>query len=179
MTLTSYSAQTSSLARSDDVNEFYGYDYRNMFYMWRMETNKWNSLGFIVDDERGSSLSMIHEDISYNDLIGVVLEDFGMDDNRNSIRCLRPDPPSPSRSAVSVQIHEADEIETQNLKMLNPQQDSQLIAEFVPFSSDKRYATTQVKAPPQLQKTGAVRMSTVSHGFVYEPYALHEKILWW
>jgi len=31
---------------------------------------------FIVDDERGSSLSMIHEDISYNDLIGVVLEDL-------------------------------------------------------------------------------------------------------
>ncbi|KAF8105752.1 hypothetical protein N665_0156s0006 [Sinapis alba] len=49
--------------------------------------------------------------------------------------------------------HEADEIETQNLKMSNPQQESQLIAEFVPFSSDKRYATTQVKVPPQLQKT--------------------------
>ncbi|CDY35631.1 BnaC01g21530D [Brassica napus] len=56
---------------------------------------------------------------------------------------------------------------------------STMIAEYVPFSSDKRYATTQVKAPPQLQKTGAVRVSTVSHGFVYEPYALHEKILWW
>ena len=28
---------------------------------------------------------MIHEDISYNDLIGVVLEDFGIDDNKNSI----------------------------------------------------------------------------------------------
>ena len=34
---------------------------------------------FIVDDERGSSLSMILEDISYNDLIGIVLEDFGID----------------------------------------------------------------------------------------------------
>nr|VDD50126.1 unnamed protein product [Brassica oleracea] len=56
---------------------------------------------------------------------------------------------------------------------------STMIAEYVPFSSDKRYATTQVKAPPHLQKTGAVRVSTVSHGFVYEPYALHEKILWW
>ncbi|CAN6834664.1 unnamed protein product [Brassica oleracea] len=85
----------------------------------------------------------------------------------------------PSRSVISVQIHEADEIETQNLKMLNPQQESQLIEESVPFSSDKRYATTQVKAPPQLQKTGAVRVLTVSHGFVYEPYALHEKISWW
>ncbi|WZZ86785.1 hypothetical protein YC2023_115364 [Brassica napus] len=56
---------------------------------------------------------------------------------------------------------------------------STMIAEYVPFSSDKRYATTQVKAPPQMQKTGAVRVSTVSHGFVYEPYALHEKIPWW
>ncbi|KAH0902626.1 hypothetical protein HID58_042129, partial [Brassica napus] len=63
--------------------------------------------------------------------------------------------------------------------VVNPDPISPLIAEYVPFSSDKRYATTQVKAPPQLQKTGAVRVSTVSHGFVYEPYALHEKILWW
>ncbi|KAF2604307.1 hypothetical protein F2Q70_00025446 [Brassica cretica] len=30
---------------------------------------------------------------------------------------------------------------------------SPTIAESFPFSSDKRYATTQVKAPPQLQKT--------------------------
>ncbi|KAJ0253802.1 Mitochondrial inner membrane translocase complex [Hirschfeldia incana] len=56
---------------------------------------------------------------------------------------------------------------------------STMIAETVPFSSDKRYATTQAKAPPQLQKTGAVRVSMVSPGFVYEPYALHEKIPWW
>ncbi|KAH0857541.1 hypothetical protein HID58_085802 [Brassica napus] len=51
-----------------------------------------------------------------------------------------------------------------------------MIAEYVPFISDKRYATTQVKAPPQLQKIGAVRVLMVSHGFAYEPYALHEKI---
>ncbi|CAN7028259.1 unnamed protein product [Brassica oleracea var. botrytis] len=59
---------------------------------------------------------------------------------------------------------------------------STMIAESVLFSSDKRYATTQVKAPPQLQKTvlhGAVRVLTVSHGFVYKPYALHGKISWW
>lgn len=56
---------------------------------------------------------------------------------------------------------------------------STMIAEAVPFSCDKRYATTQVKAPPQLQKTGAVRVSMVSPGFVYEPYALHENIAWW
>ncbi|KAF8090848.1 hypothetical protein N665_0463s0007 [Sinapis alba] len=40
---------------------------------------------FMIDDERGCSLSMIHEDISYNDLIGIVFEDFGIDDNRNSV----------------------------------------------------------------------------------------------
>ncbi|WZZ45479.1 hypothetical protein YC2023_041738 [Brassica napus] len=54
-----------------------------------------------------------------------------------------------------------------------------MIAESVPFSSDKRYATTHAKAPLQLQKTGVVRMLTVSHEFVYEPYALHGKIAWW
>ncbi|KAH0893425.1 hypothetical protein HID58_055854 [Brassica napus] len=56
---------------------------------------------------------------------------------------------------------------------------NEFIAESVPFSSDKRYATTHAKAPLQLQKTGVVRMLTVSHEFVYEPYALHGKIAWW
>ncbi|KAL0649654.1 hypothetical protein Bca4012_092345 [Brassica carinata] len=69
------------------------------------------------------------------------------------------------------------------ISLLNPASThllrSTMIAEYVPFRSDKMYATTQVKAPPQLQKTGDVRVSTVSHGFVYEPYALHEKISWW
>lgn len=40
---------------------------------------------FTIDVDRGCSFSMIHEDISYNDLIGVVLEDFGIDDNKNSV----------------------------------------------------------------------------------------------
>ncbi|WZZ48999.1 hypothetical protein YC2023_049106 [Brassica napus] len=34
--------------------------------------------------------------------------------------------------------------------VVNPDPISPLIAEYVPFSSDKRYATTQVKAPLQL-----------------------------
>ncbi|KAL1214894.1 hypothetical protein V5N11_010220 [Cardamine amara subsp. amara] len=54
-----------------------------------------------------------------------------------------------------------------------------MIAESLPFMNEKRSATTQVKAPPQLQKTGAVRVSMVSPGFVYEPYALQEKISIW
>ncbi|KAG7556713.1 NTF2-like domain superfamily [Arabidopsis suecica] len=56
---------------------------------------------------------------------------------------------------------------------------STMIAESLPFTNEKRSATTQVKAPPQLQKTGAVRVSMVSPGFVYEPYALQEKISIW
>ncbi|XP_010494017.1 PREDICTED: 39S ribosomal protein L45, mitochondrial isoform X2 [Camelina sativa] len=56
---------------------------------------------------------------------------------------------------------------------------STLIAESLPFTNDKRFVATQVKAPPQLQKTGAVRVSMVSPGFVYEPYALQEKISIW
>ncbi|CAA7044939.1 unnamed protein product [Microthlaspi erraticum] len=50
---------------------------------------------------------------------------------------------------------------------------SAMIAESIPFTMKKGLAT-QVKAP-QLQKTDAVRVSMVSPGFVYEPYALHEK----
>ncbi|XP_048605901.1 uncharacterized protein LOC106358973 [Brassica napus] len=53
--------------------------------------------------------------------------------------------------------------------VVNPDPISPLIAEYVPFSGDKRYATTQ----------GVFRGSTVSHGFVSKPYALHEKIPWW
>ena len=38
-----------------------------------------------MDDQQGSYFSMIHEYISYNDLIVAVLEDFGIDGNRNSV----------------------------------------------------------------------------------------------
>ena len=38
-----------------------------------------------MDDERESSLSMIHEDINYNALIVAVLEDFGIEANKNSV----------------------------------------------------------------------------------------------
>ena len=43
---------------------------------------QWN---FIFDVQRGSSLSMIPEDISYKDLIGIVFEYFGIDDNKKNI----------------------------------------------------------------------------------------------
>ncbi|EOA21430.1 hypothetical protein CARUB_v10001804mg [Capsella rubella] len=69
-------------------------------------------------------------------------------------------------------LHESHSVNTHLLR-------SKMIAESLPFMNDKRFASTQVKAPPQLQKTGAVRVSMVSPGFVYEPYALQEKISIW
>ncbi|KAG2281849.1 hypothetical protein Bca52824_053069 [Brassica carinata] len=49
-----------------------------------------------------------------------------------------------------------------------------------PFSSDKRYATTQVKAPPQLQKTGAVRVLPVLVRDIwdFEKYLFHTGACW-
>ncbi|KAH0858793.1 hypothetical protein HID58_087054 [Brassica napus] len=49
-----------------------------------------------------------------------------------------------------------------------------------PFSTDKRYATTQVKAPPQLQKTGAVRVLPVHVRdiWVFEKSLFHTGACW-
>ncbi|KAF3567167.1 hypothetical protein DY000_02012991 [Brassica cretica] len=57
---------------------------------------------------------------------------------------------------------------------------STMIAEYIPFSSDKRNATTQVKAPPQLQITGAVRVSTVlvRDIWVFEKSLFHTGACW-
>ncbi|WZZ26285.1 hypothetical protein YC2023_009686 [Brassica napus] len=57
--------------------------------------------------------------------------------------------------------------------VVNPDPISPLIAEYVPFSSDKRYATTQVKAPPQLQKTVLVRDI-----WVFEKSLFHTGACW-
>ncbi|AED93680.1 Mitochondrial inner membrane translocase complex, subunit Tim44-related protein [Arabidopsis thaliana] len=80
-------------------------------------------------------------------------------------------PEAHGKSAYS-RLYEGHSVNTHLLR-------STMIAEFLPFMNEKRSATTQVKAPPQLQKTGAVRVSMVSPGFVYEPYALREKISIW
>ncbi|WZZ12032.1 hypothetical protein YC2023_105121 [Brassica napus] len=52
---------------------------------------------FIVDDERGSCLSMILEDISYNDLIEVVLENFGIDVSPSKLNSINLSYVSPSK----------------------------------------------------------------------------------
>ncbi|KAF3503226.1 hypothetical protein F2Q69_00042503 [Brassica cretica] len=104
---------------------------------------------------------------------------------------LRLDPlsTSPSRSAVDVSVQirrrrlrpDPRSIRDRDSKPKNVESSARITTycRVCPLSSDKRYATTQVKALPQLQKTGAARVLPVSHGFVYEPYALHEKISWW
>ncbi|XP_024031483.1 39S ribosomal protein L45, mitochondrial [Morus notabilis] len=56
---------------------------------------------------------------------------------------------------------------------------STMAAELDIFSYDIRLATTQVKAPPQARQMGAVKVSMLSPGFVYEPYAPREKIPFW
>ncbi|CAN6892032.1 unnamed protein product, partial [Brassica oleracea var. botrytis] len=56
---------------------------------------------------------------------------------------------------------------------VNPDPISLLIAEYVPFRSDKMYATTQVKAPPQLQKTVLVHDI-----WVFEKSLFHTGACW-
>ncbi|XP_056166223.1 uncharacterized protein LOC115680909 isoform X5 [Syzygium oleosum] len=52
-------------------------------------------------------------------------------------------------------------------------------AEFLTFSNWARFMTTQVKAPPQARQMGALQVTMLSPGIVYEPYALREPIPFW
>ncbi|KAJ4719524.1 39S ribosomal protein L45 mitochondrial [Melia azedarach] len=47
------------------------------------------------------------------------------------------------------------------------------------FFNDKRFATTGVKAPAQARQMGALKVSMLSPGFIYEPYAPREAIPFW
>ncbi|KAL8171219.1 hypothetical protein V2J09_023023 [Rumex salicifolius] len=53
--------------------------------------------------------------------------------------------------------------------------DSQLAV----FTCQIRSVTTQVKAPPQVRQGGAMQVSMLSPGIVYEPYTPREKIPFW
>ncbi|XP_029125796.1 uncharacterized protein LOC109795396 isoform X2 [Cajanus cajan] len=55
---------------------------------------------------------------------------------------------------------------------------STMAAELSIFMNNKRMATTQVKAPPQARNV-VTQMAMTSPGFIYEPYAPREKILFW
>nr|DAD19379.1 TPA_asm: hypothetical protein HUJ06_020842 [Nelumbo nucifera] len=52
-------------------------------------------------------------------------------------------------------------------------------SELSAFVNDMRLVTTQAKAPPQIRQMGALQVSMVSPGFVYEPYAPREPIPFW
>ncbi|KAL3538006.1 hypothetical protein ACH5RR_001372 [Cinchona calisaya] len=53
-----------------------------------------------------------------------------------------------------------------------------MAAELSNFGS-VRLVTTQAKAPAQVRQMGALKVSMLSPGIVYEPYAPHEKISFW
>ncbi|GMN25105.1 hypothetical protein TIFTF001_000804 [Ficus carica] len=56
---------------------------------------------------------------------------------------------------------------------------SAMADELALFSYDVRLASTQVKAPPQARVMGALKVSMLSPGFVYEPYGPREPITFW
>ncbi|KAE8010150.1 hypothetical protein FH972_006537 [Carpinus fangiana] len=56
---------------------------------------------------------------------------------------------------------------------------STMAAELLIFSNDTRLVTTQAKAPPQARQMGALKVSMLSPGFIYEPYAPREPISFW
>ncbi|KAH7572015.1 hypothetical protein JRO89_XS04G0185800 [Xanthoceras sorbifolium] len=55
----------------------------------------------------------------------------------------------------------------------------QMAAKSLIFSNDKRFATTQAKAPPQAQQMGALKVSMLSPGIIHDPYAPREAISFW
>ncbi|KAB1202292.1 39S ribosomal protein L45, mitochondrial [Morella rubra] len=56
---------------------------------------------------------------------------------------------------------------------------SKMVAELLIFSTDTRLITTQTKAPPQARQMGALKVSMLSPGFIYEPYAPREPLSFW
>ncbi|GAB4855504.1 hypothetical protein Ancab_024123 [Ancistrocladus abbreviatus] len=60
--------------------------------------------------------------------------------------------------------------------MKNP---STMAAELSIFLYETRWVTTQAKAPPQVRQLGAMKVSMLSPGIVYEPYAPREPISFW
>eukprot|EP00268_Persea_americana_P031211 TRINITY_DN30310_c0_g1_i6.p1 TRINITY_DN30310_c0_g1~~TRINITY_DN30310_c0_g1_i6.p1 ORF type:complete len:221 (+),score=28.34 TRINITY_DN30310_c0_g1_i6:415-1077(+) len=51
-----------------------------------------------------------------------------------------------------------------------------MVTELSFFLHDKRSMSTKVKAPPQIRQMGALKVSMVSPGIVYEPYSPREPI---
>ncbi|KAJ8440125.1 hypothetical protein Cgig2_003450 [Carnegiea gigantea] len=56
---------------------------------------------------------------------------------------------------------------------------STMVSGLAIFGSDTRSVTTHAKAPPQVRQMGAMQVSMLSPGFVYEPYAPRQRIPFW
>ncbi|XP_022159272.1 uncharacterized protein LOC111025682 [Momordica charantia] len=56
---------------------------------------------------------------------------------------------------------------------------SAVAAELSIFSHGIRSVTTQAKAPPQVRQMGALKVSMLSPGFIYEPYSPRQPIPFW
>ncbi|GAV63212.1 LOW QUALITY PROTEIN: Tim44 domain-containing protein [Cephalotus follicularis] len=56
---------------------------------------------------------------------------------------------------------------------------STVVPELSIFLNEKRLATTQAKAPPQMRQMGAFQVSMLSPGLIYEPYAPRDPISFW
>ncbi|XP_077232172.1 mitochondrial inner membrane translocase complex, subunit Tim44-related protein [Tasmannia lanceolata] len=67
---------------------------------------------------------------------------------------------------------------TQNVGIATPRH-SLMVTKLSISLNDTRSASTQVKAPPQIRKSGALKVSMVSPGIVYEPYKPREPIPFW
>ncbi|XP_021899022.1 uncharacterized protein LOC110815507 isoform X2 [Carica papaya] len=56
---------------------------------------------------------------------------------------------------------------------------SRMGAELLIFVNDKRFLAVQAQAHPQARQMSALKVSMLSPGFIYEPYAPREKISFW
>ncbi|KAG6701494.1 hypothetical protein I3843_08G161800 [Carya illinoinensis] len=56
---------------------------------------------------------------------------------------------------------------------------STMAAEFLTVSNITRLLSTQTKAPPQARQMGALKVSMLSPGIIYEPYAPREPMSFW
>ncbi|XP_020527109.1 uncharacterized protein LOC18440635 isoform X2 [Amborella trichopoda] len=63
----------------------------------------------------------------------------------------------------------------ENAKLLH----SAVVGDLLDTVNHKGFSTVQAKAPPQARQTGALKVSIVSPGFIYEPYERREPISFW
>ncbi|XP_031500040.1 uncharacterized protein LOC116264143 isoform X1 [Nymphaea colorata] len=77
------------------------------------------------------------------------------------------------RSLLASPVKDGHERDGENVKLLQ----SIVVGGFA--VNGFRFMSTQVKAPPQIRQTGAMKVALLSPGFVYEPYKPREPISFW